>query len=190
MSTRYVVMTAALPGKGKRRRVAIVKINTPEPPARINPNYKSIEEIYSDQVHGPDTYEAAVEGAAIIAANLNRPTKPTTFTCPRCKGKGRIDHFGHVEHGVCFACNGTGTISRKRQWDNIYPVYLESTEEEKHRIRWAFHATPAQWAAATDEQIEKAVNWFESGPLTGLMEAPQPVVDRHNALLEAQPKPF
>ena len=36
-----------------------------------------------------------------------------TFDCPRCFGKGRINAFSHVIAGVCFKCNGVGTITQK-----------------------------------------------------------------------------
>ena len=29
--------------------------------------------------------------------------------CSRCGGSGHLGQFGHVENGVCFRCNGTGT---------------------------------------------------------------------------------
>jgi DnaJ-class molecular chaperone len=32
-----------------------------------------------------------------------------TTTCHKCNGSGRIEKFGHIEHGLCFTCVGTGT---------------------------------------------------------------------------------
>lgn len=30
--------------------------------------------------------------------------------CTKCGGSGIIQKFGHIEHGQCFRCMGTGTI--------------------------------------------------------------------------------
>ena len=30
--------------------------------------------------------------------------------CPRCKGRGIIGQFSHVNQGVCFRCNGTRSV--------------------------------------------------------------------------------
>lgn len=39
------------------------------------------------------------------------------ITCSRCKGTGMTDHL-HVDNGVCFKCNGKGTVQGK--WLKIY----------------------------------------------------------------------
>lgn len=31
-------------------------------------------------------------------------------TCPKCGGKGTLDHYRHVAGGVCFHCNGSGEV--------------------------------------------------------------------------------
>jgi len=31
--------------------------------------------------------------------------------CPKCSGKGHIEAFGHYAQGVCFGCNGSGTLT-------------------------------------------------------------------------------
>lgn len=33
--------------------------------------------------------------------------------CPRCSGRGVINHFMHVKKGVCFRCKGAGTVGGK-----------------------------------------------------------------------------
>lgn len=32
-----------------------------------------------------------------------------TATCTKCHGTGTIACYGHIEHGRCFRCLGTGT---------------------------------------------------------------------------------
>ena len=34
----------------------------------------------------------------------------TKITCPRCSGVGRLDHFKHIENGICFLCGGKKEI--------------------------------------------------------------------------------
>jgi hypothetical protein len=33
----------------------------------------------------------------------------TTFgKCTNCSGTGRVNHFAHIDNGICYACDGTG----------------------------------------------------------------------------------
>lgn len=34
------------------------------------------------------------------------------FECPKCAGTGYIREYNHVAGGVCFLCNGKGTVDR------------------------------------------------------------------------------
>ncbi len=38
-----------------------------------------------------------------------------TAQCPRCSGRGIIDAFGHVADGICFCCNGSGSIETDKE---------------------------------------------------------------------------
>ena len=42
--------------------------------------------------------------------------------CSRCWGTGKLEHYGHVEHGVCFKCHGSGKQQRKPTpvWQLVY----------------------------------------------------------------------
>jgi hypothetical protein len=33
-------------------------------------------------------------------------------TCPRCHGSGFLPRFGHIHKGLCFKCEGAGTVFR------------------------------------------------------------------------------
>lgn len=39
--------------------------------------------------------------------------KTETVKCPKCDGTGFIGHYAHIANGVCFTCQGSGTITRK-----------------------------------------------------------------------------
>jgi hypothetical protein len=49
----------------------------------------------------------------------HKPVKPIIryesreTTCLRCNGSGRISMFRHIEGGICFACQGRGTITQQ-----------------------------------------------------------------------------
>jgi DnaJ-class molecular chaperone len=30
--------------------------------------------------------------------------------CTNCSGTGRVNHFAHIDNGICYACNGTGKV--------------------------------------------------------------------------------
>lgn len=33
-----------------------------------------------------------------------------TTICPRCGGSGYLSQYNHIEHGICFKCNGEGVV--------------------------------------------------------------------------------
>lgn len=37
-----------------------------------------------------------------------------TTDCPRCGGKGTIDHFRHINGGECFLCDGAGIVDLRQ----------------------------------------------------------------------------
>lgn len=34
------------------------------------------------------------------------------FTCPKCNGTKVFTEYAHIEHGICFMCNGTGEVDK------------------------------------------------------------------------------
>jgi hypothetical protein len=74
-----------------------------------------------------------------------------TVECPKCIGNKKINAFNHIASGVCFQCNGSGTIQIDSTFRNV-----AATATEKKQLAWIVNATPAQWAKLTYAQIEKA----------------------------------
>ena len=60
-------------------------------------------------------------------------TTAAKITCPACNGNRYLTHFGHIEDGLCFTCNGAGIVSIN------------------HRAARPEVLTPAQIAARADE---------------------------------------
>ena len=48
-----------------------------------------------------------------------------THTCDRCDGVGRLPHYGHIASGVCFACQGSGTLTQRVRTDGTVKTSLE-----------------------------------------------------------------
>ena len=69
-------------------------------------------------------------------------TRYYSFTCPcaKCNGRGYIDHYKHVEAGVCFDCNGSGIYegTEKVYTDEYLAKKAEMAEkrEQKRRAEW------------------------------------------------------
>jgi hypothetical protein len=51
----------------------------------------------------PQGTERLAHGVTIIYAKTC-----IGLVCQRCEGTGLIPHYGHIDRGRCFACNGTG----------------------------------------------------------------------------------
>lgn len=59
-------------------------------------------------------YEFLTEGAIQYFAELGivKTFDRSKYVCWKCDGKGVIREYGHVQAGVCFACNGTGKAKK------------------------------------------------------------------------------
>lgn len=79
-------------------------------------------------------------------------------TCRRCGGQGRIEHYRHVEGGVCFRCRGTGIEPGTHEpyvpaqavslRPTIKVTVTENTPEERlaYLQEWYDSGTMSQWA--------------------------------------------
>jgi hypothetical protein len=64
------------------------------------------------------------EAISLIKVDKNGTHWYIDSRCPKCGGSGIIPYFGHVDHGVCFKCMGSGDGAQK------FKVYTE----EYHKI--------------------------------------------------------
>lgn len=56
------------------------------------------------------------------------------YTCPRCGGHAYIEHFSHVDGGVCFKCNGAGRLDKPmiiRRYTPEYQAKLDAKRDAK-----------------------------------------------------------
>ena len=74
-----------------------------------------------------------------------------TVECPKCIGNKKINAFNHIASGVCFQCNGSGTI----QIDSTFRS-IKATARQKTQLAWIVNATAAQWSKLTFAQIKEA----------------------------------
>ena len=71
--------------------------------------------------------------------------KTTKITCPKCDGSKNLNWCSHVENGVCFGCNGTGTI--------------EVDLDAKRRELSDHSRTCAEWIMASTADSYKNLSW-------------------------------
>lgn len=79
--------------------------------------------------------------------------------CWKCGGSGRIEAYRYIEGGVCFACDGTGSVrgrKRKRPVEQAAPV---ERIEEPRRGRERLSSAGARDMAM--HSLEEAGRWFE-----------------------------
>lgn len=55
-----------------------------------------------------DGWEIRVD-ESVLAKSTTRAERDASGECERCRGKGIIPSFSHVQGGVCFKCGGTGS---------------------------------------------------------------------------------
>ena len=77
------------------------------------------------------------------------------LACRRCGGTGVIPHFGHVDHGTCFACRGTG-----KDWSSEeIKIYTDEYGAKLLEKRKARGEKKRQEMLARSEGINK--KWLE-----------------------------
>lgn len=61
---------------------------------------------------------SSFEDARKWCAGENEQGQQKGETCPRCRGRGYIEAYKHVQNGVCFRCHGSGidpdSVDRKQ----------------------------------------------------------------------------
>lgn len=75
-------------------------------------------------------------------------------TCPTCHGSGHLEHFAHVDGGICYECDGAGECERKapsgpiRAPRNLHNplTYLRDLYRAARSQTREDGLTPYQWA--------------------------------------------
>lgn len=57
--------------------------------------------------------------------------------CERCGGDGYISYFGHIEHGVCFECGGSGVSGNReiKVYTDAYGAKLKAQREAREEAK-------------------------------------------------------
>lgn len=69
--------------------------------------------------------------------------------CPRCNGIGYINSFKHVEDGICFLCEGKGTITQ-HEYEQYITLQVKADNSRAKR-----NAKREAELKATAEKIDK-----------------------------------
>ena len=85
-----------------------------------------------------------------------------TYQCPKCLGTGEIAAHRNVLNGVCFKCNGAGTVSRKpatpsQSWTCVYAgaalfnikAKTEAQALRRAVVHWKLHKDAPAFANVT-----------------------------------------
>jgi hypothetical protein len=86
-----------------------------------------------------------------------------TIPCQNCKGKGKIDHYKHVEDGICFTCYGSGV---QEVTEEVYNDYQEFQERIKQGSYILFNNGAIEYYK-TEKEIESKYGNFYSGSYGG-----------------------
>lgn len=93
-------------------------------------------------------------------AHGNPPVGSRFIRCDRCGGPGRIDHFRHVEGGICFKCNGhQGFTKAARLYTAEQLAQLNATAEKRAAKK---HAKHVEAQAALKREAEARAQAFEA----------------------------
>ena len=97
---------------------------------------------------------------AIIIADIK-------VDCPKCGGQGTLDGYAHIQHGVCFRCNGAGKVYLTTLPEKYHDPYIREAQEKAER-KAAHDAAQTQYDAIAD-MIQAGVEmemgpWFDGEP--------------------------
>lgn len=71
--------------------------------------YRKVEDSIHDDVYDHEEIRPVTWGqVAKIIGSIAKSELTHMATCSKCGGSGRIDHFRHIENGLCFSCMGMG----------------------------------------------------------------------------------
>lgn len=78
------------------------------------------------------------------------------LTCKKCKGKGYLADYEHIQNGKCFVCDGLGYITKDsgKKWYQISGI--DKGDNERKNFFWVD-------AETEKEAIKKANKMFKRG---------------------------
>lgn len=79
-----------------------------------------------------------------------------TYSCSRCSGAGRINAFGHVLSGICFACAGTGKQKSKPMVSILWAVF--GTDRTTGEVARLYNMNAPTEAAAVTKARKTMLN--------------------------------
>lgn len=85
--------------------------------------------------------------------------KTNTKTCERCNGQGYIEHYGHIQHGVCYGCDGTGNPDNHKRYNTFGELLAKAPQGEDVDVtnaRRYWLAAIAEAGAVTPHEIADA----------------------------------
>ena len=78
------------------------------------------------------------------------------MACPKCSGRKHLEVFSHVANGICFQCNGSGTVEYKEYKNQISP-------ENQYKAEYILASTPETWKGLSYARLFKARNFAHGG---------------------------
>lgn len=85
--------------------------------------------------------------------------------CPRCGGEKKFEIYKDIENGVCFKCNGAGTIKKNlKEYTPEHEAKLERQREQRQskraenlrQVEEKRKAKKREWEAKKKEQSERS----------------------------------
>ena len=86
-------------------------------------------------------------------------TKKINDTCGKCDGKGVIQAFRHVDHGVCYACDGAGQVTVKVSNTVAFNPIRNSPDIEDRRIRFFWSLTVDKFMSLPKAKRDFIAEW-------------------------------
>lgn len=84
-------------------------------------------------------------------------------TCRRCRGSGRLACYKHVRQGVCFGCEGAGTVDDKAAREAKAEEYKVQciADARAHYEQLVAEAMKTPHAGMRERQLKQAALWLE-----------------------------
>lgn len=90
---------------------------------------------------------------------MTATTKKIKDTCGKCDGKGVIQAFRHIDHGVCYACDGAGQVTVKVSNTVAFNPIRNSPDIEDRRIRFFWSLTVDKFMSLPKAKRDFIAEW-------------------------------